>query len=524
MSGYENLIAAAKAGRLTRRSFLEGAASLGIASSLALPTWETAHAAQPQKGGHFRIGSAQGQTTDTLDPGTFTGSMRLLAGSVCNYLAEVNAKGEVIPELAEAIEPNAQYDQFIVKLKKTIEFHNGKTLSAADVIASYNHHRSQTSTSKMRDALSEIVDIRSDDANTVVFHLRGANIDFPSVLADNHLPIYASADEKIDTNKMIGTGAYRLSDWDPGVRATMERQANYWKEGHGNFNSAEVIVVKDAVARTNALITGEVDAIDECDLNTIHLLKRNADVNIIQTPSTMYYDMLMFTNVAPFDSNDVRLAIKYAVDREAIVKNVLKGYGKVGNDNPLTPVSKFYNDQLPQREYDPDKAKFHLKKAGVSALDLSLSTSNVAFGGAMNAAAIFQERAKLAGLNVSIKREPDDGYWSNVWRKVPFMMGQLGGRLTADALFTVLFSFNETHFHTDRHMQILKAARGERDEELRREMYFELQQIVHDEGGILVHSLPNLVYAARKNVKHGALAVTWSMDSCRAIDRWWFDS
>ena len=130
----------------------------------------------------------------------------------------------------------------------------------------------------------------------------------------------------------------------------------------------------------------------------------------------------MFTDVAPFDNNDLRLALKYAIHREEWLKVILKNYGELGNDFPIGPANQFRAtaDEIPQRAYDPEKAKHHLKKAGYDSIDLKLHVSDTAFEGAVDASSLYSERAKVAGINIEVVREPKDGYWSNVWMQVRF--------------------------------------------------------------------------------------------------------
>jgi len=517
----------ARLGRLDRRSFLKAASAIGIGSALSLSSAGRLFAQAPKKGGHFRVGSSNGATTDSFDPATYNnGFMRMTASSVCNYLMEINDRGEAVPELAESVEATDGGTRFVIKLRKGVEFHNGKSFGPDDVIASYNHHRGEASTSAVKSILAQVTDIAADGPDTVIFTLEAPNADFPSMMTDYHLPIFAADGDKIDVQQMVGTGGYTIQAWDPGVRARFERNPNYWRSDRGNFDSAEILFVADAVARTNALTTGEVDAIDRCDMSTIHLLARRPGIKILEVTGTQYYSMLMFTDVAPFTDNNVRLALKYAIDREAIVKSVLRGYGKVGNDSPITPSYRYYNDQMEQRVYDPEKAKFHLKQAGHDSIDVELSVADAAFVGAVDAAVLFKEHAAAAGINVNVRREPDDGYWVNVWRKKPFSMGYMGGRATADWMFSTSFdsasAWNDTHWKNERFDQLLREARAELDETKRKEMYFEMQQLVRDEGGTIVHSFPSIVDAASDKVQHAPLAGNWPLDGHRCIDRWWF--
>src|SRR5690606_32053323 len=128
-----------------------------------------------------------------------------------------------------------------------------------------------------------------------------------------------------------------------------------------------------------------------------------------------------------------------AVDREQWISSLLRGHGSVGNDQPIPQGQRYYNEDLPQRSYDPDKAKFHLKAAGYDRLELNLSAADAAFAGAVDAAVLFRESAAAAGFDINVVREPNDGYWSNVWAKKPFCMCYWTGRPTPDAIFSMIY-------------------------------------------------------------------------------------
>ena len=99
------------------------------------------------------------------------------------------------------------------------------------------------------------------------------------------------------------------------------------------------------------------------------------------------------------------------------MKRVLQGFGSLGNDHPISPSHRYYNKDLPQRQYDPDKAKFHLKKAGMEGASFELIGSEGLYSGCMDTILLFKEYAANAGINITPKRMPDDGYWSNVWEE-----------------------------------------------------------------------------------------------------------
>ena len=222
------------------------------------------------------------------------------------------------------------------------------------------------------------------------------------------------------------------------------------KSGKPHFDEVTFLTLADVGARTNALTTGEVDWIGRCDLKTLGMLKRDPHVAIAEYTGYGHYVFPMMVDKPPFDNVDVRTALKYALNREEITKKIFFGHAKAGNDNPIAPGVKFSINPKPQFAYDPEKAKFHLKKAGMSNLKVDLSIAEAAFNGAVDAAVLFQQHAKAAGIDINVIREPDDGYWDNVWLKKAWCGGYWSGWPTCDWMFTTVYAtgaaWNETHY------------------------------------------------------------------------------
>lgn len=264
---------------------------------------------------------------------------------------------------------------------------------------------------------------------------------------------------------------------------------------------------------------------DRCDLNTVQLLQRNPDINVTQVTSGAHFTMPMNVNTPPFDNPDVRLALKLLVDREEMVQKILHSFGTVGNYHPISPVLQFHAD-LEQRTYDPERARALLQKAGLDTLEVNLSTAEVAFPGAVDAAVLYKEQAARAGVNVNVVREPSDGYWSNVWRKKPWTMCNWDGRPTADIMFSTAYAagaeWNDTGWNNARFNELLVAARAELDDTRRAEMYREMQQLVRDDGGTPVLMFADLVAAHSNAVAHGTIAGDRPNDGGRIAERWWF--
>jgi peptide/nickel transport system substrate-binding protein len=513
---------------LTRRDFMVRATALGVTAAHASAFWtESAEAAAPNKGGTLRLAIGHGSTTDSLDPGTFENAyMQVMSSAAYNQLTEVDNNGDLIPDLAESWDVSDDAVVWTFNLRKGVEYHNGKTMDADDVVASFQHHRGEDSKSAAKAILEPIKEIKADGKDKVVFTLNSGNADFPFIVSDYHLAILPSKDGKIDATSGIGTGGYTIESYEPGVRTAMKRFGNYWKPDRAHFDGAEVLAILDVAARTNALTTGEIDAMDRVDLKTAHLLARDKNVSIEEVSGTQHYTFAMHTDVAPFDNNDVRLALKYGIDRDALVKTILRGHGVIGNDHPIGRSNRYHADDLPQRQYDPEKAKFHLKQAGLDSLKIDLSAADAAFPGAVDAAVLYKEHAAKAGIDINVVREPNDGYWSNVWLKKPWSAVYWGGRPTEDWMFSTAYAegvpWNDTHFSHERFNELLVAARSELDDAKRREMYFEMQKILSDEGGVVIPMFANYVMGLSNKVKHDKMGANWTMDGFRCIERWWF--
>ncbi|MEQ8813943.1 MAG: ABC transporter substrate-binding protein [Thalassobaculum sp.] len=527
MTTHDEMARLLAMGRIGRRDLIKGAAALGAVGAAERVLGRSAMAATPNKGGALKVAIGAGSTTDTLDPATFTDSYMQSVGfgGMRNCLTEIDNTGKLVGELAESWDASPDAKTWTFKIRKGVTFHNGKSLTAEDVIDSINHHRGEDSKSPAKPLLAPITSLKADGDN-VVLTLEAGNADLPYLLSDYHIGIMpSSGDGKVDWKSGAGTGGYIIKAFEPGVRSFLERNPNYWKQGRAHFDSVEILSIIDVAARTNALTTGEVHLMDRCDLKTVHLLKRNRDVEIYDVTGTQHYTFPMLTNQAPFDNNDLRLALKYSVNREEMVQKILRGHGKVGNDTPIAPATSFYAE-LEQRAYDPDKAKFHLKKAGAEGLTIDLSAADAAFAGAVDAAVLYKEHAAKAGITVNVIREPNDGYWSNVWMKKGWSACYWGGRPTADWMFSTAYeagvAWNDTYWEHEKFNKLLVAARVELDEAKRTDMYREMQTIVRDEGGVVVPMFANYVGASSTKLAHDKLAGNWDMDGHKAVERWWF--
>lgn len=509
---------------ISRRSLLKTGAAAGVLGLTGMPL------RAQTRGGKLTAGLSGANASDSWDSRTHSDIFILAAaqGAVFDALTEVAADGSLKGELAESWE-STDAITWVFNLRQGVSFHNGKAFGPEDVIESLQLHLGEDSKSSAKPIVESIVKMEKTGAHQVTMTLSLANADFPYLMSDYHLNIFPAGQIEDAIQNGIGTGLYSVVSFDPGVRFVGKRVADHYKgDTAGFFDEIEYIAINDNTARMNALMTGQVDVINRIDFSTEALLKANPRVRIQEVTGNQHFTFPMRTNMAPLDDVNVRRAIKHGINREEMVDKILQGHGKVGNDSPIGPASQYYNPDMVQRTYDPDKSKFYLKEAGLDSLDLDLSASDAAFEGAVDAAQLFQSSARSGGINLNVVQEPADGYWSNVWLKKPFSAAYWSGRATADWMFSVGYEtgvpWNDTQWDdkdSARFQELLLLARGELDSDVRRAQYYEMQQIISDDGGALIPMFANFVDGINNRIATpDVIGNLWQMDNGRMAERW----
>jgi peptide/nickel transport system substrate-binding protein len=511
-------------GKLSRRDFIQFVLASGATLGAANLMFAQAARAEPKKGGNFKVAVGHGQTVDSLDPATWSNGFTFHFGKslFAAPLVQVDSKNTAVPHVAESFEPSPDAQKWAFKIRKGITFHDGRTLTPDDVVNTINYHIGPDSKSPAKSVLSSVKSVKADGDN-VIFELTGGNADFPFLLSDYHLGMYPSKDGKIDWEKGIGAGPYALKSFEPGVKLVAERNPNYFKDTW--FDSVEMLSIIDVAARTNAFLSGEVHYINRADLKTIDLLKSAPDTELYNVSGFAHYTAPMHVNAKPFDDVNVRQALKWAINRQELVDKILFGYGSPGNDNPISSSMKFAINPEPVYQYDPEKAKSLLKKAGMENLKVDLSASDAAFAGGVDAALLMAEQAKAAGIEINVVREPNDSYWDNVWLKKDWCLCYWGGRPVADMFLSVSLAadaaWNDTNWKNPRFNELLIAARAELDEKKRAEQYAEMQQLIHDDGGQVVLMYNNFVGALSTKIGHNEFNSDFDDDGGYMWERWW---
>ncbi|MDB6177661.1 ABC transporter substrate-binding protein [Paracoccus sp. Z330] len=470
---------------LLRMFMLGGIGTIAGGSILGRAT--AALAATPVKGGHLRAAGWSSSTADTLDPAAAslaTDYVRCCA--YYNRLTFLDEHGQLQMELAEAVESD-DAKVWTVTLKSGVTFHDGKTLTADDVVFSLQRHSDPAVGSKVAALAKQIAEVKAENPTTVRITLTAPNADLPTILAMHHFMIVAAG--TTDFSKGNGTGAFVSQEFQPGVRSVGVRNENYFKPQKAHLDSFEYFGISDHNARVNAVMSGDIHLGASVKPQYTRVAEGHAGVVLSKTTSGNYTNLNMRLDLSPGDKAGFAEGMKYLLDRELIKRSALRGLAEIGNDQPVAPISAFYNANLKPREYDPERAKSLFAKAGVLNQPIEVITSDAA-GSANDMAMILQQAGSEIGMNFDVQRVPSDGYWSNYWLKSPVHFGNINPRPTPDILFSLLYAsdapWNESQYKSEKFDSMLLEARGELDFDRRKEIYDEMQVMISNEAGTAI--------------------------------------
>lgn len=512
----------------SRRDVLGLLAGLGITSVFGgtlLGSATKALADTPKKGGKIRVAGFGSSTADTLDPAKQSFSTDYCRCTMFyNGLTELDDRMNPKLALAESIDHD-KATVWTIKLRKGVMFHDGKELTADDVVFSLKRHHDPATGSKAKALADLMKEIVATGKYEVKITLTGAQADFPVVLGTYHFLIAQNG--TTDFSKGIGTGPYKCKEFAPGVRSIAVRNENYWKQGGGPYvDEIEFFGIPDVGARVNALLAGDVHFIGNVNPASAKVILGTKGFSILETKSGNYTDLVMRMDSAPGNNPDFILGMKHLMNRELIKRNVFQGYAEVANDQPIPPLNRYFAADIPQRKFDPDRAKSLLNKAGVLNTTLPVVTSPAATG-SVEMGLLLQQAAQQIGMKVDLKQVPADGYWSNYWMKVPVGYGNINPRPTADILFSLFFAgnaaWNESAWKNDKFDQLLVAARAETDEAKRKQMYTDMQVLISDNAGIGIPVFINGLDAHTEKLKGLRPMGTGSMMGYAFAEHVWLD-
>jgi peptide/nickel transport system substrate-binding protein len=459
----------------------------------------TGAAGTPKKGGDFRLGVTGGGSKDMMDGQnivTKPDQARLV--SAFETLLEFDDNYQLqTTGLAESVTADNP-KQYTIKLRDGITFQNGKPLTADDVIYSLQRIGTQANglTGFAATATMDIKHVKKIDKLTVQLPLLSADSTIPQTLAGYTFGIVPKGYSayKGDPSTQIGTGAYKLKSFTPGQQSVSERYDGYWRDSY--FDSVTITDFSDSTAQINALKGGQIDAMTDLPANQVNAVKSSGVVPLISQTGG-WIPICMAIDMAPFNDPKVRQAMRLIVDRQQILEQLGSGYGQVANDL-YAPFDEGYDKDLPQRAQDIDQAKSLLKSAGKEGLSVDLHTTNGA-SGMVELASVFASQAKAAGVNITVKNDPN--YYGSDYLKLAFSVDFWGTRgylnqVQQGSLPTS--PYNETHWppksgEGSNFGDLYKQALAETDSAKRIEIEHEMQKAEYDVGGYIIPYFNSLI-------------------------------
>jgi peptide/nickel transport system substrate-binding protein len=515
-------------GTLSRRQFVSrfGALTLGAMGLVDARAAGTAAGMRPRRGGRARVCMDTSRPDEYLDPmRSNTRQAHVRQFILYNPLVAISSDFKPLPELAESWSSTPDARQWMFTLRKGVTFHNGKGLTSADVVYSLRRHIGPRSESQAKALMKAVTDVQANDASTVRVTLSEPNVEFPLILGIYSTMIVPDGFDKAELEKGIGTGPFKLKEFKPGIRGVFVRNENYWKEGLPYVDEVELFAISNISARTSALLAGEIDVMGVLDPKTVALLEKAPGIDIVAAKSNAHTVLSGMIDQGATGDPNVRLALKFAADRNRAQQNIYKGHSQIGNDHPIPPNDPYYCHDLPLRSYDPERARFHIKKAGMENQEIPLYTAETPGPGAVELAILFQQSAAAAGIHIKVIRVPPETFWPNTWLKQPFITSGWNSHFSPDATFTEAFTQgdrrNETHWGNERFQKLMVEARGVADFDKRKEMYWEMQRLLHENGGFIAPCFYDLIDAKRSRVQGMEANPMGNLGGYRVCEQMW---
>lgn len=423
---------------------------------------------------------------------------------VYNRFLDVDDKFNPVPELARSWETSADGKQWTFKLQPGVKFHDGRDFGAKDVVYTFRRLIDPATASPAATVLTflKAEGIEALDPLTVRFTTEKPIAELPLLLTLKFnliIPEGATTEElKV---KGIGTGPFMQEQFTVGnPERILRKNPNYWRAGLPKADCIQISTLSEAVTALAAIKSDQADMLINVGAASVPALKDDANIQLLSTGAGTSYTLSMQTDVAPFDNVLVRRALKAVVDRQMMVDTVMLGFAEPGNDNPVPPSwDTAFTQEIPKP--DVEKAKKLLAEAGyANGIDIDLFTAE-GIPGMLKFTEVFQQMAAQAGIRINLINNPPDSYWDQIWLKRPFFASGWSIRPQAEGLaiaYTKDAQWNETHWKRDDYDGLLNQAKEEIDESKRKDLYKKAQQMLTDEGGVIIPFFQHQVAALRK--------------------------
>ncbi|MFJ9900678.1 ABC transporter substrate-binding protein [Streptomyces sp. NPDC091280] len=459
---------------------------------------EQLHYGAPKRGGVLRHGMTGGSFSDTLDPAKGMNALDTArAGALFDNVWSPDADYRIQKWLAEEYSSNATADVWTVRLRNGVEFHNGKTLTADDLIHTIRRTLDPSLASPYAGSLAMIdpKQLRKLDDRTVRIGLTSGFVPLPEAMSTF---VYVVPVD-FDPHRPVGTGPFKYKSFQPGRQSVFTRFENYWRPGHPYVDELHIIDYADDTSRLNALKTGQIDIVDGVPYPLAATLSGQTGIRIVKSSKAAIEAFGMRADIAPFNDNRVREAFRLIVDRPALIKSSVLGYATVANDL-FAWQDPAFDHALPQRHQDLDKAKSLLRQAGHgNGLVVQLTTSDL-LSGMISGAEVFAEQAKGAGVTVQVDKVDPGTFFGSQGLNFPFAANiPSTGNILISATYTdgPGSTANSTHFHDAEYDSLFKQAIRQTDDAKRTELIHRMQRIQYERGTFIIPAYIDILDASR---------------------------
>ena len=439
---------------------------------------------------------------DNLDPYLSTASdTEAVMHNIYEGLVLFDQDGAIIPGLAESWEISDDRLEYTFHLRDDVTFHNGDHFDSADAAYSYGVISGLSTGKPISSRFSTITGIETPDEYTLVLKLSEPNAAF---LEGTRVAIIPEGYESSATAP-VGTGPYEFVEYTPGQRIVLEKNDDYYDEaGMARIDRAEVYIMTDESAVVTALQSGQLD-MAQVTGSDAEILSRS--FTIYSNPQNMVCLFAMNNDFKPFDDIRVRKAMNYAVNKDNIIYGAFDGYATRLDSNFSPVMGSYYNSDVENYyPYDPGKAEALLAEAGYPDGFEFTITVPANYQQHVNTAQIIAEDLKRVGIKAEIQLVEWGAWLEDVYSNGNYettIIGLTGKLDPYEILVRFVSDFRRNFFHYDnpRYDKLIKEAMVETDEERRAELYKECQMILTEDAACVWTCDPNLVIAARKDLK-----------------------
>jgi peptide/nickel transport system substrate-binding protein len=507
------------AGYIGRREFLRHGTVLGMSLPLLTAlggafglTLATARPAAAAMGGTIKVATTV--PAAAIDPVTIAdGGGLLMLQQVGEFLCISGSDLRLRAGLAESWKPNQDGSVWTFAIRKGVKFHNGKDMTADDVVATIDRLADPKNASNALSAFAGVLSkggTKKVDDHTVEFHLDAPNGNFPYyVSSDNYNAIILPADYAGDFEKnFIATGAFKLDKYTPKVGASFVRNDDYWGP-KAEPDRTEFMFYADMEPQVLALQGHQVDIINQLPVIQGIALLNDPSINILSIKSSAHTQVHMRCDMAPFTDKRVRRAMALCLDRKKIVKGLFRGHADIGNDSPFAPVFPSTDKSVGQRQRDIAQAKQLLSDAGFpNGFAVKLTTEK--YIEIPEYCQVVQQAVRAAGITLDLNIESQDAYYGKAvfgqsdWLDSIVAATDYGHRGVPNVVLAAPLksdgTWNAAHFKNSEYDGLVSQYIAALDLQSQRAVAGQIQRLLLDESPVIFSYFYDFLTATTKKV------------------------